>query len=243
MDEGWTRLLFERFGIAHKTLMDAEIKAGGLEAKYDVIVLPADSIQGMTGEAPTAGARPGGGSGAAPPNTPPEYKSGFGAEGVTALESFVKKGGTLVAFAQAADLPVQRFNLPVRNVLAGLSSKEFWAPGSTLRVRFANGHPLAYGMPAEGLALFMSGSQAYEVTSTDRSQDVEIIATFAERDVLQSGWLLGEPLIAKKAAAVSVKHGAGRVVLLGFRAQNRAQTHGTFKLVFNALLNGPGEPR
>ncbi len=94
-------------------------------------------------------------------------------------------------------------------------------------------------MPAEGLALFMAGSQVYEVTSTDRSQDVEILATYVDRDILQSGWLLGEHVIAKKAAAVSVTHGAGKVVLIGFRAQNRAQTHGTFKMVFNALLNGP----
>ncbi len=94
-------------------------------------------------------------------------------------------------------------------------------------------------MPADGLALFMAGGQVYEVTSTDRSQDVEILATYADRDILQSGWLLGEQVIAKKAAAVSVKHGAGKVVLLGFRAQNRAQTHGTFKLVFNALLATP----
>ena len=85
----------------------------------------------------------------------------------------------------------------------------------------------------------MAGGQVYEVTSTDRSQDVEIIATYVERDILQSGWLLGEQVIAKKAAAVTVKHGAGKVVLIGFRPQHRDQTHGTFKLVFNALLNGP----
>ena len=154
----------------------------------------------------------------------------------------MQKGGTLVTFAQAGDLPIQRFGLPLRNVVAGLPSKEFWSPGSTLRVRFDNTHPLAYGMPAEGLALFMAGSQVYEVTSTDRSQDVEIIATYVERDILQSGWLLGEQVIAKKAAAVTVKHGEGKVVLIGFRPQHRDQTHGTFKLVFNALLNGPRAP-
>jgi glutamine amidotransferase-like uncharacterized protein len=97
-------------------------------------------------------------------------------------------------------------------------------------------------MPGEGLALFVAGSQVYEVTSTDRSHDVEVIATYIDRDILQSGWLLGEQVIAKKAAAVTVKQGAGKVVLIGFRPQHRNQTHGTFKLVFNALLNGPGSP-
>jgi hypothetical protein len=244
MDEGWTRLMFEQFNMPFKTLMDAEMKRGDLQASYDVIVLPADSVQAMTGERPAAPAGAQGGQGGpggagAPDNTPPEYRSGFGAEGVKALQAFVQKGGTLVTFANAGDLPIQRFGLPLRNVVANVPSKEFWSPGSTLRVRFNVAHPVAYGMPAEGLALFMAGGQAYEVTSTDTSQDVEIIASYLERDILQSGWLLGEQVIARKAAAVSVKHGAGSVVLIGFRPQHRDQTHGTFKLVFNALLNGP----
>ena len=92
-------------------------------------------------------------------------------------------------------------------------------------------------MPREGYALFLAGSQAYEVTSS--SPNVEIVSTFVDREILQSGWLLGESVIAKKAAAVSVAHGDGRVVLLGFRPQHRDQTHGTFKLVFNALFTAP----
>ena len=249
MDEGWTRLMFEQFDVPFTSIKDAEIKAGNLDAKYDTIVLPADSVAAMTGERSTGGERGagGGGRGAAatgggrggPDNTPPEYRSGFGAEGVKALDAFVQKGGTLVTFAQAGDLPIERFGLPLRNVVGGLGPKEFWSPGSTLRVRFDRHHPLAYGMPADGLALFLAGGQVYEVTSTERSQDVDIFATYVERDILQSGWLLGERVIAKKAAAVSVRHGAGRVVLIGFRPQHRDQTHGTFKLVFNALLNGP----
>ena len=238
MDEGWTRFLLEQFGFPYASIRDADIKSGGLETKYDVIILPSDSISGMAGEPPPAGqGREFGGP--PPANTPPEYRSGFGAEGVKTLQAFVQKGGTLVTFAQAGDLPIQRFGLPIRNVVAGLPSKEFWCPGSTLHVRFDTTHHLAYGMPRQGLATFLAGSQAYEVTSTDRAHDVDILATYVERDLLQSGWLLGEQVLARKAAAVSVKHGQGRVVLLGFRPQHRSQTHGTFKLVFDALVTPP----
>jgi hypothetical protein len=242
MDEGWTRLMFEQFSVPYQSIMDAEVKAGGLEAKYDTIILPADSIAAMTGERPPAGAGgPGGGGGfgGGPDNTPAEFRSGFGAEGVKALQAFVEKGGTLLTFANAGDLPIQRFSLPLRNIVAGLPSKQFWSPGSTLKVHFTNTNPLVYGMPADGLVMFMAGGQVYEVTSTDRSHNVEILSTYIDRDLLQSGWLLGEEVIAKKAAAVSVKLGEGKVVLIGFRPQHRDQTHGTFKLVFNALLNGP----
>jgi hypothetical protein len=263
MDEGWSRLMFEQFNIPVKPLMDAEIRKGDLNASYDAIILPADSVAAMTGEPAGAGAAEGGGrggrggaaggrgaggagagggegqagAGGRGGGTPPEYRSGFGADGVKMLQAFVQKGGTLVTFAQAGDLPIQRFGLPLRNVVAGLSSIQFWSPGSTLRVRFDNQHPLGFGLPRDGYALFLAGSQAYEVTTT--SPNVDIVSTFVEREILQSGWLLGEAVIAKKAAAVSVAHGEGRVVLIGFRPQHRDQTHGTFKLVFNALLNGP----
>lgn len=242
IDEGWTRLMFEQFNVRFTTVMDSEIAKGSLETRFDALVLPADSIAAMTGERAPGGNRGGGEGGpGGVENTPPEFKSGFGAEGVKALQAFVEQGGTLLTFAQAGDLPIQRFGLPVRNVVAGLPGKEFWSPGSTLHVTFDNTVPLAYGMPSDGLALFLAGGQVYEVTSSDRSQDVTILSTYVDRDILQSGWLLGEAVIAKKAAAVSVALGKGKVVLLGFRAQNRAQTHGTFKLVFNALLNGPAD--
>ena len=101
-----------------------------------------------------------------------------------------------------------------------------------------NTNPLAYGMPRNALATVLANNQIYQVVPSDRNERVERIVTFVDRDLLQSGWLLGEDVIAKKAAVVSVGHGQGKVVLIGFRAQHRAQTHGTFKLVFNALMSG-----
>jgi hypothetical protein len=243
MDEGWTRLLLEQFGFPYTTLMDADIKAGKLDQKYDVIILPADNVAMMTGErgggGGGGGGRAAGGGGRPTESYPPEYRSGFGSEGVEALRSFVQQGGTLLTLGEAGSLPIERFGLPLRNVVADRPSKEFWCPGSTLNVRVDTTSPFAYGMPAEALAVSLANSQAYEIVPTDRNDRVQTIVTFPERDLLRSGWLLGEQVIAKKAAMVAVEVGKGRVVLIGFRAQHRDQTHGTFKLVFDALVSRP----
>ncbi|MDP2958928.1 MAG: M14 family zinc carboxypeptidase [Longimicrobiales bacterium] len=229
MDEGWTRLLLEQFSFPYTSLFDAELKAGNLNRKYDVIVIPDDNLGTLTG----------GGRDEDEPDYPPEYRSGFGDEGIEALEAFVEAGGTLVTFARAGDLAIDGFGLPVRNVVDGLPGREFWSPGSTLRVKVDNTDPMAFGMPADALATFLAGSQVYETVPSDNNENVRRLVTYVGRDVLQSGWLLGEQHIANKAAVVSVGHGSGTVVLLGFRAQHRAQTHGTFKLLFNALVSTP----
>jgi len=124
----------------------------------------------------------------------------------------------------------------VRNVLAGVNTKDFWCPGSTLRAAFDSNQPLAYGMPENGLVVFLSGTPVFDVTANNASEAYESPVRFAERDLLRSGWLVGEQLIGKKTPVVATAHGAGRIVLLGIRVQHRAQTHGTFKLLFNALM-------
>jgi hypothetical protein len=227
MDEGWTRWLLEDFEFPYTSLIDAEIRAGDLNEKYDVIILPDDNTGMMTGEATQDRAE----------EYPPEYRSGFGDEGVAALEEFVRNGGTLVTFAAAADLPIAEFDLPVRDIAAGVASRDFWAPGSTLRIDVETDDPLGFGMPERALATFVRGGQVYEALAGAESANVRRIASYVDSDVLQSGQLWGEDVIAGKAAMVAVRHGDGEVVLIGFRAQHRAQTHGTFKLLFNALVS------
>lgn len=239
-DQGWTQFTLEQFNFPYANIKDAELKAGNLNAKYDVIILPSDNINTLVGRSAAAGAEAGaqaggrGGRGGGGPPVPPEYRSGFGEEGVNALKAFVQAGGTLVTFGDAGTLPIDRFALPVKNVVAGKNSKEFWSPGSTFHINVNTTNPLGYGMPQQALATFLAGSQGYDIT--DANARVETIAAYASKDVLESGQLDGEAVIAGKAAIVSVPLGSGRVVLIGFRAQHRAQTHGTYKFVFNALL-------
>jgi hypothetical protein len=243
MDEGWTRWIFEQFAFQFKSVADAEIKKGNLNASYDVFIFADDSTGTITGD---PSARRGGGGGefgparfeGVPDTTPPEYRSGIGADGVNAIKDFVQKGGTLLTLGGATDFAISRLGLPVRNVVEGLSSKEFFCPGSTLRVLIDNTNPLAYGMPAEGLVLFHY-SPAFDVMPTDFNDRNDIIVRYAERNVERSGWLNGEKYIAGKTAMTAVGYGQGRVVLIGFRTQNRAQTLGTYKFLFNALVTPP----
>ncbi len=229
MDEGWTRFLLEQFAFPYKSVKDAEIQSGGLNANFDVIILPHDTTAMITGEEEPP--RPG-----RPPTVyPPEYMSGIGEDGTAALKDFVENGGTLIALGGATNFAIDKFELNVRNVVDGFDHKEFYSPGSTLKVTIDNSHPLAYGMPSKGLALFWENS-AFEITPSRGNDRYETIVRYIDRDILQSGWLIGEKHLANKAAMVSAKLGDGSVVLIGFRTQHRAQTHGTFKLLFNALL-------
>jgi hypothetical protein len=228
MDEGWTRFLLEMFGFPYTSLMDAEIKKGNLNSKYDTIILPQDSPEMIMGEIPPQYRR-------YISAVPPEYRSGIGQEGVDALKDFVEKGGTLVALDEASGFAIEKLGLEIRNVVANLSSKEFFCPGSTLKVTFDNSHPRAYGMPSEGFVVFYS-SQVFAITSSERSQQYATIVRYKDRDLLQSGWLKGEDHICSMPAMVSVKKGDGEVVLIGFRTQHRCQTHGTFKLLFNTMI-------
>ena len=236
MDEGWTRLMLEDFEFEYTTLMDDDIQEGDLHEKFDVIILPSDSKLFMKGISAAADLGP-----YARymdiESVPPDYRSGFGNGGVDALEAFVEEGGTLMTFAEAGDLAISEFNLPVQNAVQGMGGDDFWSPGSTLRVKVDNSNPFAYGMPGDALALFLAGGQVYETFGGQRSAGVRPIVKYVDRNVLQSGWLLGEDAIAGKAAVMSVPHGEGTVYLIGFRAQHRHQTHGTYKLVFNALVN------
>lgn len=237
IDEGWTRLLLEQFAFPYTTVMDADIRKGGLEAQFDVIILPDDSTAMITGERPPAGQGQGMRGGGRPQESYPlEYRSGIGTEGVAALRAFVQKGGTLVTLGGASMFAIERFSLPIRNVVAGRSTKEFFCPGCTLHAKFDTSNPLAYGMPSEGLVTFLGGSPAFEILPNDFNERYETVVTYPERDLLQSGWLIGEQFLAKKAAMVSAKVGEGRVVLIGHRTQHRDQTAGTFKLLFNALV-------
>lgn len=232
MDEGWTRWLLEEFGFAYTSVHDGDIQAGGLRNKFDAIVIPdqpANSIEN--------GHRAG--------TMPPEYVGGLGAKGAAALKEFAEAGGTLIFLNGASDYAISKLGLQAKVVtptrgggrggdsdLAGgdrvAGSTEFYSPGSLLNVKLDPRSPLTYGVPTD-IAIWSEQSPAWET-------QLPVVARYPENGVLASGWLVGEKVIANRAALIDAPMGAGHAILFGMRPQYRAQSYLTFKMFFNALL-------
>jgi hypothetical protein len=221
MDEGWTRWILEQFEFPYASVFDRDVRAGNLHARFDVILLPDATYDQML-------------NGLAPGSMPDAYTGGMTAHGVANLLEFTAGGGTLVAMDRAAELPLNSFQLPVQNVTASTRETDFFVPGSLLRIRIDPRNPVAYGMPEQAAAFFRN-SPAFTLVRPEAGQ---VVASYPDRDLLMSGWMLGEPVLATRAAVLEVPVGKGRVVLLGFGTQHRGQPHGTFKLLFNAILLG-----
>jgi hypothetical protein len=231
MDEGWTRWLFEQFEFPFTNVHDADIKAGDLRGRFDVLVIPS-----MSSEAIVEGHEEG--------TIPPMYVGGITREGAENIREFVTEGGTLVALNAGCYFAMEWLGLPVSDVLKDLrpagrreapedTPPQFICPGSLLRMRFDTEHPVAYGMPEEAPALFVR-SPAFAVHPSFDEVKPRVIAKYSE-NLLMSGYLKGEKYLQNQASAVEVPMGRGKVILLGFGVQSRAQPHGTFKLLFNSL--------
>jgi hypothetical protein len=219
MDEGWTRLIFDTYKIPYVSAFDRDVRAGNLNARFDVVILPDQNPRGLRN-----------GLGA---NYPDSLRGGLGEQGGAALRSFVERGGTLIAFNEATAYAVETLQLPVRNVLGGLPATEFYCPGSILSVHLAPGNPVTRGMMATP-AIWFEDSPAFEVTDATRAT---VLATYPPTgDPLLSGWLLGGEKLHGMAAAVEVKVGQGHVILFGFRPQYRAQTMATYPMLWGAIL-------
>jgi hypothetical protein len=227
MPEGWTRWVLDEYGIPWENVWDDDVRSGALAA-FDVLIVPSQSDAGIR-------------EGHAPGSMPERYVGGLGEAGVAAVETFVREGGRLVALDEAVDFAIGAFDLPFRNTVAGVSTQEFFLPGSIIRLQVDAEHPLGYGMEEDAVTLF-ARSQVLERTDGGRTPGVTTPVCYADRDYLVSGWTLGgDEYLAGRTAAAQVPFGDGEVVLLAFEPHFRGQPRNTFKLLFNALMGASTE--
>ncbi len=249
IDSGWTDWVLETFHIAHTMLHNDDVRKGGLRARFDTIILPAQSsasiLHGIRDGERSQGRAASDDMAAI---QRPEYTGGIELPGLAALEAFVREGGTLITLDASSELPVEHFPLPVRLLLreadGGRDSEApggYYCPGSILRISVDTENPIAFGMPKEAFA-FSSGGQAFDVTLLPEfnqgEREVRTVARYAAKNLLASGWISGERVVLNKPILVEARHGQGKVILFGFRPQHRGQTFGTFKFLLNAIYLG-----
>ena len=247
MESGWTRWILEQFEFPFERTFPPQLDAGNLAASFDVLIFPNGGI-------PAAGGGGGGrgGRGAAAPgaaDVPAEYRDQIGRVSIERtipqLRSFVESGGTIIAIGDAAANLAVHLKLPIEDHLvengAPLPRSKYFVPGSVLAAKVDLTHPSAAGM-RERTDFFFDNSPVFKLLPEAASSGVRVIATFDTATPLRSGWAWGQQFLNGGVVAIEAPIGKGRVFLFGPEILHRAQPHGTFKLLFNAIFSAAMNP-
>lgn len=239
MPSGWTRWILEQFEYPFTRVFAQQLNAGNLGASFDALVF----VDGAIPAGPPRQAD------VPIPDLPQEYRGHVGRVSADTtlprVREFVEGGGTVVAIGESAVNLAAFLRLPVEDHLAEngkpFPRTTFYSPGSLHRVRVDTTHAAAAGMPGE-VDVFFDDSPVFKLGADAAARGVTPIAWFDTATPLRSGWAWGERHLQGGVAAVEARVGKGRVLLFGPQILWRAQPHGTFKFLFNALL-APASPR
>jgi hypothetical protein len=232
MPSGWTRWILEQFEFRFTRVFAQQLNAGNLGAALDVLVF----VDGAIPAGPPRQAE------VPIPDLPVEYRAHTGRVSADTtlprVREFAEGGGTVVAIGESAVNLASFLRLPIEDHLTEngkpLPRTSFYSPGSLHRVRVDTTHAAAAGLPAE-VDVFFDDSPVFRLGTDAASRGVTPIAWFDSPTPLRSGWAWGERYLHRGVAAVEARVGKGRVLLFGPQILWRAQPHGTFKFLFNAL--------
>jgi hypothetical protein len=217
MPSGWARWILERFDYDFKVIYN--LSDAKLREKYDVLLL----VDGALG----GGAKGGGGGG--------KGGGGGGAGATPNLKAFLEAGGTVLTIGGSTGLGKQ-LGLELGNPVAGLAREKYFIPYSVLRVHVDNTQPLAWGMN-ENVDVVFNNSPTFKITQEAADKfGINKLAWFDTKTPLRSGFALGQQNLEGGVTMLDFKVGKGRLALFGPQVIFRAQPHGTFKLVFNGIV-------
>ncbi len=231
-DAGWCRLVLERAGFEVEVVDRRRLAAPAEMAGIDVLVMPAMDRRVLADG--RAGARPI----VAPP---PEYVGGLGAEGTEAVRRLLARRGTVIGVGGSAEWLIDTLDLPVTVPTRAAPRSELTCPGSLLRLDVDRHSRLGWGLPPS-LAVLIDDPLGFETRPAGPGAAREVGARFPDAPLLVAGWMRGERVLQRRAAAVALSWQGGRIVLLAFSPHFRAQTEGAFPLLFNAIGMAMGDP-
>ena len=238
MPSGWIRYVLEDFEFDFEVVYPPEIDKGGLNKRFDVIVLP-DGAMGGGG-----GFRRFGGSGdELPAGLPDSLRDRAGSltpeKSAPALGEFVEKGGAVVAIGSSTALGAE-LGLPLADFLVDdegrpLGRDDYFTPGSIHDIRVEHVSPVTHGL-GDRVNVLHSHSPVYRIE--DGAENVRRLAWYDTAEPLVSGWAWGQRHLEGGASMIEADIGAGKLFLFGPKITFRSQSHGTFPLLFNAIHYG-----
>lgn len=240
MPSGWVRWMMEQFHFPYELVFAKEIDGGDLNQKFDVLVFigpgipPAGSEGGNTRSQPKA------------EEIDTQYHHMLGSisksASVPQLKSFLENGGKIITVGASTSL-AYHLNLPVSNALVemgadgkekNLTGEKYYIPGSVLEMYVDNTNAANYGMGEKANILF-NNSPVFKLAPSAALKGVKPIAWFGQEEPLRSGWAWGQSYLKNGVTAFEAQIGKGKLYAFGPEITFRAQSHGTFKMLFNGL--------
>lgn len=234
MPSGWIRFIMEQYHYEITVVYPPDIDAGKLKDKYDVLIMVGGSVPEMTAKGKALGKTPN------TENIPNEFKGRVGQmtqeTTLPQLKAFLENGGNIVAIGSATNLAAH-LNLPVTDAIVDANGKslprdKYYVPGSVLTVKVDPKMKENWGLD-EDTDVYFNNSPVFKLTSTDGK--VKPLAWFATDAPLRSGWAWGQSILKDGVVAFEADYGKGKLFAFGPEITFRAQTHGTFKWLFNQL--------
>lgn len=238
MTSGWTRWLMEQFHFPFERVYVQDIDRGGLKDRYDVIIF-------MNGTIPAQGRR-GRGRMPDPQEIPEEFHHMLGQVSVEktipALKAFMENGGRVITVGSSTSLAFD-LGLPVGNALVEtdslgkerpLGSADYYVPGSILQAQVDPRLQVNWGMNPE-VDIVFNNSPVFKLGAEARSAGIVPVSWFGDQTLLRSGWAWGAEHLHGGVAAFKAPLGQGELYAFGPEVNFRAQSHATFKQLFNLL--------
>jgi hypothetical protein len=240
MPSGWVRLILEKFDYAFDVIYPKDIDTGNLRSKYDVIVFVDGAIPAVNS---TAGA---GFNNPSADSIPAEFRNRLGritaARSVPQLKIFMEAGGNVVTIGSSTQL-AYHLKLPVSNAMVEIVNGEekvlgrdkYYTPGSILQMNVDNDQTATSGLN-KLTDIYFDNSPVFKLNPDAVSSGIiKPLAWFGNDKILRSGWSWGETYLKNGITAFEAVVGKGKMFAFTPEITFRAQSWGTFKLLFNQL--------
>ena len=109
-----------------------------------------------------------------------------------------------------------------------------------VRVKLNLESPLTWGME-EYVDVMFGNSPTFKLAAGAEKSSLEKIGWFDSKTPLRSGWAWGQQYLDGGVAMIDAKVGKGRLAMFGPSILFRGQPHGSFKLLFNGIVQAGTE--